>query len=218
MKKILTIVSVLAVMVLGSSAFAEMNLAFHFGHDFSNFVWDVNSSDVSETNFGLTALKVTDKNLALKWDVEAGAVHGDSLFNKDGGGGGAWFSFGVGKALARNEKMTLTLMPVLGAGFIMSSYRLDGADAKSKDKYEENFLGVRMGVDFTGIFRLTKVLGIFTNLGLYYTVGSVQFESKISTLSTEFYRSYEETETTDSYLLNGWTFAPSIGVSLTFGN
>ena len=96
MKKILTIISVLALMAVGSSAFAEMNLAFHLGHDFSNFVWDGNSSDVSETNFGLTALKITDKNLALKWDVEGGAVHGDKLFNRDGGGGGGWNPWGPG--------------------------------------------------------------------------------------------------------------------------
>ncbi|MBQ9206948.1 MAG: hypothetical protein IJ158_09575 [Treponema sp.] len=218
MKKILTIISVLALMAVGSSAFAEMNLAFHLGHDFSNFVWDGNSSDVSETNFGLTALKITDKNLALKWDVEGGAVHGDKLFNRDGGGGGGWVSFGLGKALARNEKMTLTLMPIFGFGFNMNTDEdSDNGVEDKEDKYEQDLFAVRMGVDVTGVFRLTKVLGIFTNLGLYYTVGSIEVKNKSYT-PAQSVSGYEKTETDDSYPLNGWTFAPSIGVSLSFGN
>ncbi len=211
-KNFMKISMIFAMIVFGSQAFAEINFALHIGPGFGNYIYDNSSSNINETALGFTALKITDSNLALKWHAEFDMVHGDQMFQKVGKANGGWFTFGLGKTISKNEKMTLTLMPVLGLGFVDCEYEVDSTTVSGEqDKYHSTVFAFRMGADFTGIFRLTKVVGVFTNLGLYYDAGSLDTKVEVKT-------NYGETSSKNNYSLNGWTFAPAIGVNLTFGN
>ena len=107
-------------------------------------------------------------------------------------------------------------MPIIGLEYI-SGDTIKIVTETSEIKYDGGFFGFRAGVDLTGIFQMTKTIAIFTNLGMYYDTGNYYREliTKIKTGTGAY--DYERNVDDDDYSCSGWTFAPSIGVSLTFG-
>ena len=206
---------IFAVLAFGSQAFAEIDIALDFGPSFSNYSFDDGGSTVGDNHFGFTFLKTTESDWAWKIRAEYQSIMTSEMFPKDDFSFSA--IFGLGGVLLKNEKLTLTLMPIIGIEYI------DGDSIKTSNiKTEGNFIGFRTGIDFTGIYRLTKVVGFFTNIGLYYTIGSYEYEYGVYIDKNEYeygvYIDKTYTKTEKDYSCSGWTFAPSIGVSLTFGN
>lgn len=213
-KKCIKIAVIFALLVFGSQAFAEKTLAFDFGPGFSNYSCDDKSAGVNDNHLGFTFLKTTQSNLAWKIHAEYQSVLPSSMFPKDDTGNGFSLTFGLGGVLLKNEKMAFTFMPIIGLEFIKGGH-LESEIEGVNTKIGGNAIGFRTGADFTGIFRLTKHVGIFTNLGLYYTVGNYEYKVGTEIKNGTTYES--QGDDVSSYTFKGLTFAPSIGVSLTFG-
>lgn len=243
MKKILTLVAVCVMTAMGSAAFAEMNLALHVGAASSEFAaYDKNNTSVKDLNFNVSALRVNDSGLVLKWGgalkfpwgenantaytgvytpatgTTPGTVSGtgaSSALFPAGEGFSLDFHFGIGKALVRNEKMLVTATAVAGMVVYVASRKVESSLADNDDKYETTAIGGKIGADLTGIIHITQKVGVFANLGLYYMVSGYSTKTEVHVPDTG-YPGYKKEKTSDGTVFNGCTFAPSLGVSITF--
>ncbi|MBR4323756.1 hypothetical protein [Treponema sp.] len=225
--------------VFGSAAFAEMNLGLHVGVAHSDFVaYDKNNTSVKDLNFNFSALQVKDSGLALKWSGGlkfpwgenanqackgvydnvgnyAGSSSTSALFPA-GEGFGLDFNFGIGKVLVRNEKVLVTATAVAGFVFYIASHKYKSDLADNDDKIETTAMGGKFGADLTGIIHLTQKVGLYANFGLYYTVSSYNTKKELHVADTTSFSGYKKEESSDGTVFNGCTFAPSLGVSITF--
>ena len=206
--------------VFGSAAFAEFTIAPRIGA--SSAVVAAKNSDngtIKSLNFGADVLFVNDSNLALKWSLGAKfpwSEKGELI--PAGDFAGVDFSFGVGKALVRNEKLTLALTGIVGTVVCVTSetekeYPIDIFGPKSvvKETSSGYVAGGKIGADLTAIVHLSQHVGVFANAGLYYFVAGSGGKKE-----TKYSDGSKETDNSDVVMFNGCTFAPSLGVSITF--
>ena len=209
-----------ALTALGSSAFAEWIFAAGVSTPFTDWVYDKTDAPINETDFTANAIKFTDGGLVLKWRLDLGSARGAGMNLQAGKSFMGAFTFGAGIPVVREEKLDLLLTGVVGGvlGSPTESYSRLTTYEKENDRREKETVsevvdftsfigGFRIGTDVTAIFKLSKALGVFSNLGFYFTVGSYTWgpsESK-----------YEKYIDPESEVFSGFSFVPTLGVSLT---
>ena len=223
MKKILTLVAVCVMTAMGSAAFAEMNLALHVGAASSEFAaYDKNNTSVKDLNFNVSALRVNDSGLVLKW---GGALKFPWGENANTAYTGVYTpATGTTPGTVSGTGASSALFPA-GEGFSLdfhfgmvvyvASRKVESSLADNDDKYETTAIGGKIGADLTGIIHITQKVGVFANLGLYYMVSGYSTKTEVHVPDTG-YPGYKKEKTSDGTVFNGCTFAPSLGVSITF--
>ena len=209
--------------VFGSAAFAEFTIAPRIGAS-SAVVAAKNSNNgtIKALNFGADVLLINDSDLALKWSLGAKFPWSEKSEKGElisaGDFAGVDFSFGVGKALVRNEKLTLALTGIVGTVVCVTSenekkYPIDIFGSKSvvKETSSGYVTGGKIGADLTAIVHLSQHVGVFANAGLYYFVAGSGGKKE-----TKYSDGSKENENTDVVMFNGCVFNPSLGVSITF--
>ncbi|MBP3366039.1 MAG: hypothetical protein J6K96_03485 [Treponema sp.] len=217
MKKILNLVAALVLAAAAPAAFAEMNLAVNVAAPHGNFVCDDVGENMSEVLWGLTAMKITDSNIALRWYIAGGTARSDAQSD----GGAFTFTFGVGKAFVHTEHIVSAMTGMIGLDYIFldSDTAYTVGNAVGKQEISDDIFGFRMGADWTTILKFNRWIGLYTNLGFYYTVGSksrdVDFEVKdeegkkirIDNDPFEFDKTF-----------SGFSFVPSVGINISLGS
>ena len=220
MKKLLTLAAVCMLTVFGSEAFAELTVAPRIGASSAviESAYPKYTGTTKALNFGADALFITDSDLVFKGSLGTKfpwSESDDSEFLSKTDYAGVDFSFGIGKALVRNEKLTLAVTGIVGAIVCQTSESEEKTDLGTSviETTSHSYVGGgKIGADLTAIIHVTQKVGVFANAGLYFTIGGFG-----NIAETKYHDGSGKTEeNSDVTMFDGCIFNPSLGVSITF--